>query len=331
MENNKNIRIKRVASNLEKAVDYFFVLYGEMIEDNGEDSYAVCVNGDVGVISAFDGCGGIGSRKYPEYDGKTGAYVASRVCSKALLDWFCEIPNARPMIKPTNLQDSCISLASLYLERLVEANSSVAKTMMKGALSKSFPTTVSSVFFRCAKSSNVAMFTWAGDSRGYLLTPDGLIQVTVDDVLGDENALTNLKSDGNLKNYLCAEGGFSLNYRSVEFDKEVVLITSTDGCFGYFSTPMEFEYMLLETMAGASDEEEWKEALRKYILKYTGDDYTLGVVSCGFGGFEKMKAKFAPRKKELYDKYISRIPGASESELEDMWNEYRTYYYGKQS
>ncbi len=328
---NKNIRINRVAANLEKAVDSFFVLYGEMIEDNGEDSYAVCINGDVGVISAFDGCGGIGSRKYPEYGGKTGAYVASRVCSEALLDWFGEIPNARPMIKPTNLQDSCISLASLYLERLVAANSSVAKTMMKGALSKSFPTTVSSVFFRCARSSNVAMFTWAGDSRGYLLTPDGLIQVTVDDVLGDENALSNLKSDGNLKNYLCAEGGFSLNYRSVEFDKEVILIVSTDGCFGYFSTPMEFEYMLLDTMSSVSDEEEWKEALGKYILKYTGDDYTLGVVSCGFGGFEKMKAKFAPRKKELYEKYISRIPGASESELEDMWNEYRTYYYGKQS
>ena len=331
MTMDKNIKIKRIASNLESAVDSFFVVYGEMIEDNGEDSYSVCINGDVGVISAFDGCGGIGSRKYPEYGNKTGAYVASRVCARALIDWFSEIPNSRPMIKPANLAESCVSMASLYLERLMLTNSSVAKTMMKGSLSKSFPTTASSIFFRCAKNHNVAMFTWAGDSRGYILTVDGLIQVTSDDVLGEENALSNLKSDGNLANYLCAEGGFSLNYRSVEFDREMILLTATDGCFAYFSTPMEFEYMLLETMASASNEDEWKAELKKYILKYTGDDYTMGVVCCGFGGFEKMKKKFALRRKYVYEKYISQLPGADESKLEAMWNEYQTYYYGKQN
>ena len=42
----------------------------------------------VGSIGVFDGCGGLGARQYKHYEDHTGAYIASRIASGAVYEWF---------------------------------------------------------------------------------------------------------------------------------------------------------------------------------------------------------------------------------------------------
>ena len=61
---------KYKANSLISYTDLFFVVGGEMKPDNGEDSYVFSINDTHALLGVFDGCGGIGSRKYEMYGGK---------------------------------------------------------------------------------------------------------------------------------------------------------------------------------------------------------------------------------------------------------------------
>ena len=58
-----------------------FSVAEEMKKNNGEDCFYFDVIDDNFIIASLDGCGGSGAKKYENYSGKTGAYIASRaVC-----------------------------------------------------------------------------------------------------------------------------------------------------------------------------------------------------------------------------------------------------------
>ncbi|MBE6625936.1 MAG: hypothetical protein E7628_01970 [Ruminococcaceae bacterium] len=316
---------------LSDCIDAVFVVDGEMIKDNGEDSYSFSVKEDIGYISVFDGCGGIGSRKYETYGGKSGAYIASRACANAIYDYFGEISVSPAKITANTFPEIARALKDIFTERLSAFDSGSRQSLIKGSLAKNFPTTMSGILFKYEQKRYSYFFTWAGDSRGFILTPSGLTQVTKDDVNGSEDALSNLKNDGNLANFISADGRFELNHTLIKREKQSVVITATDGCFGYFSTPMEFEYMLLDTLIHSSSINEWKETLNEYILKYTGDDYTMAIAVAGFGSFKKLKKMFLKRHKILYTRYISKLDGVTSNSLHDMWREYKKVYYRKYS
>jgi len=310
-------------------VDTVFVVNGEMIKDNGEDSYAFSVKDNRGFIGVYDGCGGIGSRRYDEFDNKTGAYISSRSIANATSEFFNAFCEKNLYMSSNNFPMICESLKDGYSSYLNSIDKSSAKSMIKGSLTKNFPTTVSNIFFSHDNSKVNSYFAWAGDSRGYILLPSGLTQVTNDDIYGNEDAFSNLSSDGNLSNFVCAGSDFKINHKSVSCPEKVVLVTATDGCFGYFSTPMEFEYMLLDTLVKANGINDWKQLLHEYILKYTGDDYTMGIAVFGFGEFRHLKKAFLRRHKQLYLKYISKLENISKNDLNDLWREYKKTYYRK--
>ena len=56
-------------------------------------------------------------------------------------------------------------------------------------------------------------------------------------------------------------GDFRINCVEEWVKKPFVAITATDGCFGYFSTPMAFESMLLETLQKADSPAAWEKAI----------------------------------------------------------------------
>ena len=279
---------KRIRDSL-GYIDSVFVVNGEMIENNGEDSFAFAVNANMGFVGVYDGCGGIGSRKYEQYGGKTGAYIASRSVASSTSEWFNEFCTKDERITSNNFSHFCTGLKESYSQTLNSIDSSSPKSSIKGALTKKFPTTASNIFFSHHDNKVYSHFAWAGDSRGYILLPSGLMQITHDDVYDEEDAFSNLKSDGNLSNFVSAGNDFKINHRSFVCPEKSVLITATDGCFGYFLTPMEFEYMLLHTLVSSNNINEWKLLLKEYILKYTGDDYTMGIAIFGFGEFKKFK------------------------------------------
>ena len=74
---------------LTRELNSIFSISEEMVKDNGEDCFYYDVMDDRFIIAAFDGCGGSGSKKYQNYSGKTGAYIASRAVCGGVKTWFC--------------------------------------------------------------------------------------------------------------------------------------------------------------------------------------------------------------------------------------------------
>ncbi len=312
--------------NLEEYINNIFVSYGEMIEDNGEDWFVYSLSDKFCLLCVFDGCGGIGSRKYIEYDNKSGAFIASHVASEAVHNWFDKFCENTGDFSKNTIKSITTELKEEITVELKKYDSDVSKNGIKGALVRSFPTTVSLILFTVDCNDIYSAFVWAGDSRGYILTDRGLTQITTDDIEMQSDAFENLTSDSKLTNFITASGDYVLNSKIVKASLPSVFITATDGCFGYFSTPMEFEFVIVESLQRSKDADDWQRNINESIRLITGDDYTIGIAAVGYKSFKHLKNTLANRKKELYRKYISKLENTTIDEKNALWKEYKKYY-----
>ena len=306
------------ALELKEIIDFQFSICKDMIEDNGEDSFFHDVNNNYAIVSAFDGCGGLGSKEYSNFSNKTGAYVASRVASGATAEWFLNLNNNA--LNPNDYKkalDSGFSVADAYADK--------GGIVFKGSMQKAFPTTVSTIVTSAKERMLTLNFLWAGDSRGYILDADGLHQITDDDING-EDAMSNLSNDGVLTNVASFDNPYEIHSRRVVLKKPSVVFSATDGCFGYLSTPMEFEYLLLETLLMSDSPLGWQQKLYDAIGMYAGDDYTLSLQSVGYNGFETLKRHLYNRYEYLKSVYINGIETKTYEEKLGLWNHYRLGY-----
>ncbi len=300
-------------------IDATFSICEEKIPGNGEDSYLYMLSDTEGLAAAFDGCGGSGAKHYESYRNKTGAYMASRVAAGAAKLWF-ENGQADPAQgTPNKLKE----LFRQYLELCKSMGNSVNK--IKGSLSKEFPTTAAIIRCRGVGSEIEADCIWAGDSRCYLLDENGLKQLSRDD-LGGLDAMENLSADGVLTNVISLSKGFTLHCKTIRVRKPVLLFSASDGCFGYFRTPMEFEAMLLETMMKADSFQTWQDGILARLSEISGDDFTLCGFAFGFGSYEKMKKALARRTVAVFETYMKDIETKSRDELTKMWEDYKPEY-----
>lgn len=297
--------------------DQMVCVHEEMIEDNGEDSYFYSINENVVAGGVFDGCGGSGARKYDAYDGHTGAYVGSRILSGVTCDYMNE--------KAQTVYDTewTAQLKSAYQDGLLlYKQSSGAGKGFKGTMIKDFPSTAAFAASYPGPEGLVTRYIWAGDSRGYILTEKGLCQVTEDDLEG-EDALSNLTNDGVLTNVISASEDFTLHTKTITYDGPCIIVNATDGCFNYLSSPMEFEYILLDTMMRAHSPNEWQQNFSDYIRKVTGDDYTMTCACFGYGAFQNMQAAYDSRYRSLYEKYVAKWAAYDEQQRLRLWQEYQ--------
>lgn len=311
----------------------------EKKHDNGEDCETHSINKDAAYFGVFDGCGGAGSQPCPKFHGKTEAYIASRIVGEVFQDWF-------ESASPTEGW-SVGALKERVLNNLKECDELVGeKSMLVGGIKKKFPTTAAAGICYPGKKTIEVDLYWAGDSRVYLLTPQGLAQLTEDD-LGGIDAMENLTDDGVLTNMINLSKDFVIHTGHITLDRPGFLFAATDGCFGYLSTPMEFEYLLLETMlksdcvssdsTGVADpwmdrlaekiHLGWQEKLSEVIGKIAGDDYTISGYAIGFGSFEEMKKAFIGRANTLYSHFISGLNGKSYDEKFALWQQYKDNYH----
>lgn len=287
---------------------------GEMIAGDGEDDFYYASKDGATVAAVFDGCGGIGARRYRNYRGKTGAYISSRAVSGGVKAWFERTGGEEEALRG-------------YIDRALRICTAHADKSggLRGNLQKSFPTTA--VVTRSAAAGDLleTTFFWAGDSRGYLLPPEGLRQITRDDV-SDADALENLTGDGVLTNVVSASAPFRLHRWRTQTRLPTMLLAATDGCFAYLKSPMEFEFLLLDTLQNAQSPAAWREQLRLALREYAGDDFTLCIASYGFGSFENMKKAYRPRRTALDRDCIRALKDGTEG-VAALWQRYRPDYY----
>ena len=294
----------------------------EKIPGNGEDAWFFSANCDGIGFGVFDGCGGAGAKTYsrfPNYQGKTGAYLASRITSYTVLEWFSN--NARHIP-----DDACQLIKEAIIKRLQYAEEHYGEpSPIKGHMVKTLPTTASFSFLYEVDGAIQMDCFWVGDSRVYLLDLDGLAQITKDDLpVSDE--MDNLYMDGTLTNCVNLSQDFTIHHKRLMLKTPAVIFAATDGCFGYIKSPMEFEYTLLEALSKADSMNDWEQNLDSEFQKVAGDDYTLCGAAIGYGGFQSLWGSLMRRKRQLERNYILNMDGMTREEKTELWSQYKTEY-----
>jgi serine/threonine protein phosphatase PrpC len=324
-----------------------FTLLTEKIPNRGEDAPPTLevMDDDAGILAVYDGLGGSGSTPYQIESGigekitVTGAYLASRLAKEVTEQYFAAIVAVIAEVDTTTVEDTTDwgmglenSLKVSFRAMTAELDPHTSK--LKSRLLKRLPTTLAGIYFE-QDAINRQLHTtsfWAGDSRVFFLEKSGLIQISQDDLNGNPDALENLKQDATIANCVNAEGNFNIRAIYHTIDEPCLLITATDGCFGYVASPAHFEYILLKTlMESQYDMEDWRDRLLESLLSITGDDMSMSLLAWGFRNLNEIKNYFYARYRFVYQQFIQPIEKADlESKadlLKQLWAEYRQTYY----
>lgn len=283
-----------------------------------EDAYAYnLTDANMGYISVFDGCGGLGSRKYASAKNHTGAYLAARAACTAVDAWYegAKAPANAAGIRKT---------LTAKLESLREKTSDGRRELV-GSMVKTFPTTMAMASVWKSEAGISGKFLWAGDSRGFILDANGLKQYTTDDLEDDADAFSNIESDAPLSNVIHAGGDFRINEKAFSVKAPSVILVASDGVFNYLPSPMHFEQLLLDTMLASDSVSAWEKAMEAKFNEISGDDATLVMTGCMIdGSYKKLKDLF--RKRKAYLDAILKNQ-TDRAKLEQIWNtEYRASY-----
>lgn len=293
----------------------------------GEDSFSILSKPPVSLLCVADGCGGLGSRRYAELDGQTGAYAASRVATQSVKRWAAAcrcLPKTPAEGKEWqhSLQETLETDLDAFVQehRLTEGSSRIV-----GSMQRLLPTTLCMALYDMGER---ACFLWAGDSRGYVLDEDGLHLYTRDDVKFRMDELERLRCDAPLSLCVSADRPVRLHLRSITLPPKGLLICATDGVYGCVFSPMELEEIFLASLTGAQNAATWQRRLAAAIRRLAGDDATLCCLPFGFAHFDEMKRFFEPRLELLRREHLDglrRHPGDG-GVLRESWKRYQPGY-----
>lgn len=268
-------------------------------EGEGQDADPLVLVMPAGMaLGVFDGMGGAGAETYSTSAGRqTGAYVASRLAREVSETWFTS--HAGRYLGEASIADLKQRLVDAFARRHAELGA--AESRLRSKLIRSLPTTAAIIIVTALEDGgHNCNFIWAGDSRGYLLTPEaGLIQMTVDHLRDPSDPFENLKQDSPLVNHIAADADFYLEINLATIRGRFVALAASDGCFGYLASPILFETLLLDTMHLATDLREWRRALADAVSAATGDDASMALATVGWESFDEVRRSFANRWKSL--------------------------------
>jgi serine/threonine protein phosphatase PrpC len=292
---------------------------GDFIEINipknigkGEDAPPLCLSFDnKGVCGVFDGLGGAGASVYNE-DGvpRTGAFIGANLVKDVCEVFFTEILGGRrgDDFDGGGLHLLKKSINDALQERLKQH--SITPSKLRSSLIRTFPTTLALGLWDVEDDHVNIISLWVGDSRVYAISPDiGLIQLTDDDLKMANDPMENIFKDSPMSNVIQADMDFQINVNEFSVKFPTVVLSSTDGCFGYFPTPMHFEDALLGSLLKSESISDWQENMAGIIRGVTGDDFSMAaalIVPNGLS-FESFKDLFLTRHKYLQSEYIEGI------------------------
>lgn len=276
------------------------------------------------LLAVFDGCGGLGARRYEKLGGRSGAAIASRTAAETVMRWFDAFDPTQ--ISAFMLSEGLRNSLAHALNRALDAAG--GQSELQGSMVRSLPTTGSLAVVLPDGSRRCHILTaQAGDSRVYLLTPEaGLRQITRDELRGDPDALENLEAGAPLANVIQAEGAFTLTVRSGDAPLPFALLCATDGVFGCFRSPMDFEYTLLRLIREQPDPAALADALRRELSAHSGDDCTLTAAFYGWGSYPALQRLTRERFRET-EALRDAMDAGGEEAVRRIWERYKTTYF----
>lgn len=262
---------------------------------HGEDAPPLLIiKGNSCAVGVFDGMGGAGATICESSSlgvGYTQAYISSRIVYSAI-DIFLQDHLPTDDVAVEDMK----SVINRKLKDEKEKFTPKITSSLRSKLVREYPTTLAIVTLHESDINYRIDSYWAGDSHCYLWTKEGFFQISRDDLEGNDDPMENLHNDSPMSNCICIDRDFTIHHNTIELDKEpIIILCATDGCFGYYQSPMHFEYVLKSCLRKAKDEQEWELLIKDEVLKVTGDDCSLSLIAKGFSAFEYLKKtmKFA--------------------------------------
>lgn len=300
-------------------------------ENGGEDSdpfIIVSKNNNWGAIGVFDGMGGSGSAIRTMSDGEkhTDAYIASRLVRDTTLNYV--INNKKCGV---DFDTKALSYAIKHDLDVKKEELNIVPSKLKSTMMKILPTTMAMMSWDIRKTGIEIYSYWAGDSRNYILFRGGLCQVSKDHARNGGDAMYNLHNDPPMSNCISQSEPFYISKLSFVSNEPIILISCTDGCFGYLPSPMHFEKLLLDTLYISNNEKEWANNIDDALLCVSGDDYSIAITMIGLS-FNEWKKHMRSRYKYLIDKFIKPydICDANinfiSTKMYAIWNSYKIGY-----
>ncbi len=303
---------------MQQTLDFIMSFCRDKVPGRGEDSYCYSFCDGAGLLGVFDGCGGAGAKTHEKYSGHTEAYVASKLCAGAFYDSF------RAVFPDNREAQQLVSqvFAPCVQQRLTKYSPPQKSSSIKitGSGIRTLPTTAAVALVRGTEVSAL----WAGDSRVYVLDSRGLAQLTTDHT-SEPDPLITIYEDGILRNVLCADHPVQLSCKTIQLQGPFVVFAATDGCFGYTSTPMEFEGEILKTLLDSNCVAQWEQQLADAISAVAGDDHTLCLASYGYGSFENLQNSFRARYEALKENYLTAVAAMPLEDRESRYTLWKTY------
>lgn len=296
----------------------------------GEDAYAFDFSDpQLHTQAVFDGCGGAGAWRYPEFHYAKGAFVAAHAIASVFLGWSRGLKD-QGVACPTEAAESFRRMAWDELTHLKE---SCAPMGIAGTMVKSFPCTAAVAIQQLTAPKRLTLTALnAGDSRVYYLTPEeGLVQVTKDESCYSPDPLESLRASPTLSNMLNADKPFTVTPCQVEISLPCAVICATDGMFSALRSPMDFEYLLLNRLAYAGSLHEFEAGFQRKLAEIANDDSTCVMSFYGWKDMGSIRTSLEKRTRDVAD-IINGLEEGQEQVLREYWQQYRkkTLWYERQ-
>lgn len=297
---------------------------GEKCEDACSFSFE---RADLHYAGVFDGCGGLGSKRYERLNNKSGAFISSQTCAMVFNDEMEKMPSATPVDNTyvSHLKDAFLATLKKHEQQYGQQSGLV------GSMVRTLPCTGSMVIVTESRTTAHALhldIIQAGDSRVYVMRPkEGLQQVTRDELAGNPDALKNLYVSAAMTNVINIDKDFTLTHISFDLEMPFAVLCASDGVFGYVKTPMHFEKIVLDSLESSNSFAFFEKAFYNGVTSITGDDSTAVMPFYGWDSFEQLKEAFSKRHRFVTGLCHSIEEDMSDEMIDSAWEQYKAGYY----
>ncbi len=327
MDKRPNQRARYIAQTLAKSSPMQFSFVTAKIADHGEDADPIItLNEHRRLIAVLDGLGGSGSEKYQTADGQThtGAYLGARYTRDCLEQWFTTAGHhtiTAPVLK--DLKQAILTHLNNQLSTL-----SSQPSLIRSKMRRTLPTTLASIFYAVHPKQTQLDVVWAGDSRAYLLTPNGLRQLSNDDADVHEETYAGIMQDAPLTNCISTNVDFCLNHHHYTEQLPTIIMVCTDGCYGFLNSPVHVEELLLTCLNTATTATEWGTRISEKLQPIAGDDCAMALVCVGWEDLHSVKRAFKSRS-AVVNELVQALDAPTNGEVTPAKEELFAHYWSQ--
>ena len=262
----------------------------------------------------------------PDENKRTSGYFASRFVSAIVLNTFKFNPEfdreklfSRLLSAPDGDRTSILKEYSDLLQGIVKsklteiAEKNNFEIESKTTGSYLLPSTLMFAVVNEQKRYVDVVYFWAGDSRAYMWNNEGLAQVSLDH-----------EQDETMTNLICLSKPFYLEAKYMRFEKPCILFNTTDGCYksNCFGSPLDFEYVFLDSMKQAETPEQFSSIMTKLYKSIGSDDSdTMALATYGYKDFKEVRKAVEKRLDAIHRNIVEKLPDIFERDYAQELNE----------